>query len=273
MHHFTPDEIALLLKAIANARDKAIVHLALDHGLRSSEIGLLDIGDYFPGKTHLCPDRIVLKRVKGSIGGEAMLGPEATIALRKWLRVRGRNAGPLFITQRRTAISRNTLDDLMKKYCENAGISPEKAHFHALKHTCALQTLRLTRSLVSVQLKLGYASLQSALPYARVLQSEFEGVAARSVTPSLPTESGYVYFVETEDGQHVKIGFSTRPRQRFTGLGTLRPSSFAIRLIGSFPASRETESWLHQKFESARDNGEWFRKTPELARLIRALVG
>jgi hypothetical protein len=153
-----------------------------------------------------------------------------------------------------------------------ANIPREKAHFHTLKHTCAINTLRQTGSIVSVQLKLGYAALQSAVPYAKVLQHESLPLQA---TPALfdPAESGYVYFVETADGQHVKIGFSMRPRQRFSEFGTLRPSTFAIRLLGSFPASRKTETWLHEKFASARDNGEWFHKTPELKRLIAALIG
>ena len=88
-----------------------------------------------------------------------------------------------------------------------------------------------------------------------------------------PSIQGHVYFVETADGQHVKIGFSTRPRKRFSEFGTLRPSTFVIRLLGSIPGSRKTERLLHEKFASARDNGEWFRKTPELAALIAALVG
>jgi hypothetical protein len=87
-----------------------------------------------------------------------------------------------------------------------------------------------------------------------------------------PNVGGYVYFVETADGQHVKIGFSTRPRKRFSEFGTLRPSIFAIRLLGSIPGSRKTERLLHEKFADARDNGEWFRKTPELDRLIAALL-
>jgi hypothetical protein len=33
--------------------------------------------------------------------------------------------------------------------------------------------------------------------------------------------SGYIYFIETEDGQYVKIGFSKRVMVRMSELGTL----------------------------------------------------
>src|SRR5215471_11530874 len=44
---------------------------------------------------------------------------------------------------------------------------------------------------------------------------------------------GHVYFVETEDGQFVKIGFSKNVRIRMCQIAPLRPGSFALRPIGS----------------------------------------
>ena len=80
-----------------------------------------------------------------------------------------------------------------------------------------------------------------------------------------------VYFVETTDGRFIKIGFSTNVKTRMSQLGTLRPSSFSFRLIGSFPASQETERWLHQQFAEDRDRGEWFRSSDRLRQLITCL--
>ena len=83
--------------------------------------------------------------------------------------------------------------------------------------------------------------------------------------------NGFVYFIETHDGKFVKIGFSTRVFSRFSELGTLRPSDYALRLIGCFPASQSTEKWLHQKFAEFRDNGEWFRSSEELRTFIATI--
>lgn len=85
------------------------------------------------------------------------------------------------------------------------------------------------------------------------------------------TKEGSVYFVETEDGLFVKIGYSIRPVQRLNQLGTLRPGNYALRLIGWLPGTLETERWLHAKFSADRDNGEWFRNSDRLRQFIAAI--
>lgn len=79
---------------------------------------------------------------------------------------------------------------------------------------------------------------------------------------------GWIYFIETENGQYVKIGFSFRPVRRLGQLGTLMP----VRLVGCFPGSKSTERWLHARFAPNRRIGEWFSSTPEL-RLFIVTVG
>jgi hypothetical protein len=82
---------------------------------------------------------------------------------------------------------------------------------------------------------------------------------------------GFVYFIETEDGEFVKIGYSARPYQRLSQLGTLRPGAFALRVIGWIPGTYRTERWLHAKFSTDRDNGEWFRNSMRLRAFIAAI--
>lgn len=82
---------------------------------------------------------------------------------------------------------------------------------------------------------------------------------------------GFVYFIETEDGQFVKIGYSTRPYRRLSQLGTLRPGNHALRLIGWMPGTIQTERWLQGKFTADRDNGEWFRDSVGLRLFIGVL--
>jgi hypothetical protein len=86
-----------------------------------------------------------------------------------------------------------------------------------------------------------------------------------------PLEEGYVYFIETEGGEYVKIGYSKRLYRRISQLGTLRPGNFALRIIGVMPGTVQTERWLHSKFSDTRENGEWFRNTPTLRAFIQAL--
>jgi hypothetical protein len=82
---------------------------------------------------------------------------------------------------------------------------------------------------------------------------------------------GFVYFIETDDGAFVKIGYSQRVHARLSDIGTLRPSTFAFRILGSTPAGPQVERWLHRLFGKDCDNGEWFRSTPRLRALIDTL--
>ncbi len=82
-------------------------------------------------------------------------------------------------------------------------------------------------------------------------------------------QEGFVYFIETEDGRFVKIGDSMRPNLRVGQLGT--SSIQRLRLIGWMPGSLQTERWLHAKFSSDRDKGEWFRDSEPLRQFIGAL--
>jgi hypothetical protein len=82
---------------------------------------------------------------------------------------------------------------------------------------------------------------------------------------------GVVYFLETEDSQFVKIGFSRRVHGRLVELDTAGPSAFAFKFIGALPASSQVETWLHRLFAKDCNNGEWFRSTPRLRALINIL--
>ena len=165
--YLIPGEKDALLRVIDNSRDRAIFRLAFQHGLRVSEIGMLQMKDWRRG-TSLDMDRLLLHRLKGSIGGETIIVNSAA-ALRAWLRIRGTSPGPIFTSRNHRAISRRRLDELMEHYCNLAGIPDEKAHFHSLKHTCG--TLLLSEqheSIVDVQKHLGHADIRNTMIYAQL---------------------------------------------------------------------------------------------------------
>lgn len=84
-------------------------------------------------------------------------------------------------------------------------------------------------------------------------------------------KEGCIYFVETEDGKFMKIGYSATLNRRMGQLeAVLRPTP--IRLIGYLPGNRGTETWLHQRFAAHRERGEWFRNEPELREFV-AFIG
>lgn len=125
-------EIAALFRVITSKRDKAIFRLLYYHGLRAHEPGLIQLAD-FRERDHV----LYIYRGKGSISRQHQLVDSAFKALKAYIHdERGTAPGVLFPSRQRGPITRGRLDQLMKEYCKLAGIRPEKAHCHALKHSC-----------------------------------------------------------------------------------------------------------------------------------------
>jgi integrase len=178
--YMTPEEIqALLIASSHNTRDHAIFRVAYHHGLRASEIGMIQMRDYHPS-TRKDYDRLVIERLKGSFGGDTVLVAAAASAIRKWVKKRGVAPGPMFLSRNHGRIGRTMLHYLMKRYCKLAGIPDEKAHFHALKHTCGTIMLSvLKESIVDVQHHMGHADIRSTMVYAKLTEQANEERASR----------------------------------------------------------------------------------------------
>jgi integrase len=160
-------------------RDHAIFRLAYHHGLRASEIGMIQMRDYHPS-ARKDYDRLVIDRLKGSFGGDTLLVEAAAEAIRKWVKKRGGAPGPMFVSRQKGRIGRTMLHYLMKRYCQLAGIPEEKSHFHALKHTCGTMMLSvLKESIVDVQHHMGHADIRSTMVYAKLTEQANEERASR----------------------------------------------------------------------------------------------
>ena len=83
IHFLTQDELRRLFKVIRSKRDKAIFLVAYRHGLRASEIGLLQRADVDAKQ-----GRISIHRLKGSISGVYPMQPDVLKAIRSDLRTR-----------------------------------------------------------------------------------------------------------------------------------------------------------------------------------------
>jgi type 1 fimbriae regulatory protein FimB len=160
----TLDELGRLLAATRESvRDRALFLLAYRHGLRASEVGLLRADDL-----DLRTLRLTVHRLKGSLSGTHPLQPDEAKAIRAWLRGREQPPSPvLFPSNRGDPIARRTLDWLMKKYGEAAGLPPSKRHFHCLKHSIATHLLEAGADLRFVQDWLGHANIQNTVVYAQ----------------------------------------------------------------------------------------------------------
>ena len=120
----TQDEVRRLFAVITGKRDRALFQLAYHHGLRASEVSLLQRDDI-----HAKQGRIYIPRVKGSIAKTYPLQPEDLRLVRAYLRTREDDSPSLFISTRGIPLERRSYWDLMQKYGKVRGHSETQAAF------------------------------------------------------------------------------------------------------------------------------------------------
>jgi site-specific recombinase XerD len=174
IHFLTQDELRQLFKVIRSKRDKAIFLVAYRHGLRASEMGLLQRADM-----DVKQGRISIHRLKGSISGVYPVQPDVLKAIRSYLRTRTDESPYLFLSNRNVPISRDTLHHLMQKYGAVAGLPREKRKFHCLKHSIATHLLDAGADLAFVKDWLGHANIQNTTIYARLTTATLDSTARK----------------------------------------------------------------------------------------------
>jgi hypothetical protein len=81
-----------------------------------------------------------------------------------------------------------------------------------------------------------------------------------------PGGKSEVYFIQNEQANMIKIGFSTDVNRRLDSLQTASPHP--LQLMLSVPGSLQDEHSLHRLFDSCRGHGEWFEPHPDLLEFI-----
>lgn len=176
----TLSELQELLRAIDEIRDRAIFLIAYRHGLRASEVGLLQLSDL-----DFKAMRLMVHRLKGSHSGVHPMQPDEIRVLKAYLRTRNSASSYLFVTRVGTPVARRVLDQQIKKYGERSGLPKEKRHFHALKHSIATHLLDAGAELRFVQDWLGHSNIQNTVIYT-TLTSSYREENARKLFLKLP---------------------------------------------------------------------------------------
>jgi site-specific recombinase XerD len=175
----TQPELRALFRVITRKRDRALFLVAYRHGLRASEVGLLQVDDL-----NFAQQRLTVRRVKRSLPGIYPLRTDEVTALKAYLRERKSPSPSLFLSQRGTPISRRQLDTLMKHYGELADIPAPKRLFHVLKHSIATHLLDAGADLRFVQDWVGHASIKNTVIYAQLTSRRRDEEARRVFTSS-----------------------------------------------------------------------------------------
>ncbi len=159
------DDVLRRLLAICSVRDRAIVLLMIDTGLRVSEVAGLRLGD-------LRPDGALKVRGKGSRERIVPVGSTARQAIVRYLGQRGpgRPDAALFLG-RRGEISTRGLQHMVRRLKGRVGVTGRLSP-HSLRHTFARSYLVNGGDVFSLQRILGHTSLDMVKRYVALAQIE-----------------------------------------------------------------------------------------------------
>lgn len=164
------EEIAALLGAPdrntwVGRRDHALLLLALQTGLRASELVNLNCDDVALGA-----GAYVKCLGKGRKDRRTPLRRDTAKLIQGWIRDRKDSAGPLFPSIRGDRLSRDALEYLVRKYCTLAArtcpsLAGKRVTPHTLRHSTAMELLHSGVDQAVIALWLGHESVETTQIY------------------------------------------------------------------------------------------------------------
>lgn len=186
------DEIAALLAAPdrttwAGRRDHALLLLAVQTGLRASELVGLRCGDVVLGSgAHIrCMG-------KGRKERATPLRRETARLLAAWIGNGKDESSPLFPSIRGERLSRDALEHLVRKHCLTAAracptIGAKQVTPHTLRHSTAMDLLHHGVDPAVIALWLGHENVETTQIYIHADMRLKEKALARVATPATPS--------------------------------------------------------------------------------------
>ena len=190
--YLTEEEITALLAAPdpdtwTGRRDHALLMLACQTGLRATELTSLTIGD-----VHLGAGAHVSCLGKGRKQRITPLTATTTAVLGGWLAERaGQPADPLFVTRRRTPLSRDALERRIARYTATAALTcptlrEKKVSPHVLRHSAAMQLLNAGVDTSVIALWMGHENVATTQVYIHADLALKERAIARTAPQGTP---------------------------------------------------------------------------------------
>jgi integrase/recombinase XerD len=148
-------------------RDRAMMLMMLDCGLRVSELTGLNIEDYDQKR-----GQITIRHGKGDKKRVISIANTARQAMWKYLKMR-RSQGPeepLFVTGTGSRMDRTAVRAIVMRAGERAGV--KKAHPHRFRHTFAVNFLRNGGNPLALQDMLGHEKLDTVRIYVKLAETD-----------------------------------------------------------------------------------------------------
>lgn len=158
-------------------RNRAMVLLFLDTGLRLSELASIQLKD-------MDFDHETIKVMgKGAKERKVRMGKTVQKALLRYLLMRTDNHICLWVTEERKPLTRDGVQVTIKKLCHRAVITDAKPGPHTFRHTAAINYLRNGGGEFTLQNMLGHATLQMTRRYVSSLGEQDMIQAHRKASP------------------------------------------------------------------------------------------
>jgi site-specific recombinase XerD len=166
---FTQDEIKRILKACLNERDKAIVLMLLDSGLRANELASLNVQDI-----DLKTGAVTVHNGKGQKGRITYIGARTRKQLLRYFAARGRPQG-----SSAAFVSENTgkrltvwgVGQAMGRIGERAGVH---VTCHAFRRTFAIEFLRGGGNIYVLAKLMGHAGIEMLRRYLAITDDDLK---------------------------------------------------------------------------------------------------
>ena len=143
-------------------RDRLIIKLMYETGVRVGELAALTIGD-----VDLESGEITIQQAKRHREGRKVpiVNSWTKTMLRDYIGTRKNRKDPLFVSNKRGALSRRQIERLVHNYGTEVGLDKDKRHPHVLRHTHAVHALKSGIDLRTLQQNLGHSSIEVTAIY------------------------------------------------------------------------------------------------------------
>lgn len=169
-------QIKRIIKAIdsnsnTSSRDKLIVLLAFELGLRAGEITSLSLSDL-----RLDTGEIYCRRTKGSMANYIKVSDSTLKLLKEYLNTPMDHQEFLFLSSKGTKITLQGINYLFKRYSKLAKIPKDKQHFHTLKHSRGVYLAEQGFTIQEIKYLLGHKDIKSTMIYASFSKAQKEAI-------------------------------------------------------------------------------------------------
>ncbi len=156
------NELKALLETPKRMRDRLVMKLLYETGIRVGELSALTIGD-----VDLDAGEITIQHAKRHREGRKVpiVNSWTRAMVRDYVGTRKNRKDPLFVSNKRGPLSRRQIERLVFKYGTEINLDKDKCHPHVLRHTHAVHALKSGIDLRTLQQNLGHSSIEVTAIY------------------------------------------------------------------------------------------------------------